>query len=250
MSPTLLEDRAAVSSTRLCGTLLGTASGTIVLSMRAQLSVICFTTPAVMYVVLADHPPSASIRECIRCIQFIFCSRRSLPRLDLGSTCQRADVNLDGIRDSRRDALVHAFLRGGRHIGYSSVAWCIQTIINRLLALEEAFVEPLPFTWLTNRLSHFVHVLYLPLLITLNLVPGYLDNLSVVAVRCVTALILLAFAFPQKQLQECRQDDVPDATQDMEGELAFAIEALRCSPSRHLARQFFHRSARFFPSAP
>ena len=171
-----------------------------------------------------------------------FFSRRSLPRLDLGSTCQRADVN----QDSRRDALVHAFLRGGRHIGYSSVAWCIQTIINRLLALEEAFVEPLPFTGPTNRLSHFVHVLYIPCLITLNLVPGYLDNLFVVAVRCVTALILLAFAFPQTQLQECRQDDVPDATQDMEGELAFAIEPLRCSPSRHLARQFFHRSARFF----
>ena len=198
---------------------------------------------ALAYSLIADHSPSSYVRESIRCIAFMFLSMLVRNASFAVYACSGSDENLDGVRDN-------VLLRDFRHLEYHLVArstavfsagasllsnvWCLQLVVARMKALEDAYGQPLGCTrfigWSAN---FFVFWLFL-----LTLLQATSPNiLLVICVLCsldlavLSLLIFRAYCAPLKVLRAAKMDRIEAAgphgvSNQLEKETAFAIRVI------------------------
>ncbi|OLQ08203.1 hypothetical protein AK812_SmicGene8311 [Symbiodinium microadriaticum] len=145
-----------------------------------------FLTVVGVYLVLADHPQSTYIRDCIRCLLYLYTSQIVST---IGSTwvaCAGADGNNDGVRDSILDGSVN-----------------MQIVVKMMRALEVAFEEPLPCFRTIVYLKYFVVALtvVLPAAFRLQLLFVLGCFTSALALVVLTFLEFLALRAPLLALQ-------------------------------------------------
>ena len=110
-----------------------------------------FLTVIGVYLVLADHPPSTYIRDCIRCLLYLYTSQIVATLGNTWIACAGADGNNDGVRDSflegsvnMQESLIAGLQVSGRFLLVLAGNWFLQIVVKMMRALEAAFEEPLP----------------------------------------------------------------------------------------------------------
>ena len=169
-----------------------------------------FLTVVGVYLVLADHPQSTYIRDCIRCLLYLYTSQIVST---IGSTwvaCAGADGNNDGVRDSildgsvnMQESLIIGLQFSGRLMQILSGNWFLQIVVKMMRALEVAFEEPLPCFRTIVYLKYFVVALtvVLPAAFRLQLLFVLGCFTSALALVVLTFLEFLALRAPLLALQ-------------------------------------------------
>ncbi|CAE7814007.1 PP2AA2, partial [Symbiodinium sp. CCMP2456] len=110
-----------------------------------------FLTVIGVCLVLADHPQSTYIRDCIRCLLYLYTSQIVATLGNTWIACAGADENNDGVRDSflegsvnMQESLIAGLQVSGRLLLVLSGNWFLQIVVKMMRALEAAFEEPLP----------------------------------------------------------------------------------------------------------
>ena len=170
-------------------------------------------TLAATYLVLADHPPSTYIRDCLRCFLYFYGASIVATLATTWLACRGTDENEDGIRDSffdesyPRDTSVVGGLLASSRVGLILAGlWLVRIMVKKIRALEAAFGEPLPYSATIVRLSSllacslcgFFLLQVSPLAVFLACVAGCL------ALSVLTVLKLLALRVPLGALQAGR----------------------------------------------
>ena len=169
-----------------------------------------FLTVIGVYLVLADHPQSTYIRDCIRCLLYLYTSQIVATLGNTWIACAGADGNNDGVRDSflegsvnMQESLIAGLQVSGRFLLVLAGNWFLQIVVKMMRALEAAFEEPLPCFRTIVYLKYFVVALtiMLPAAFRLRLLFLLGCVTSALALVVLTFLEFLALRAPLRALQ-------------------------------------------------
>ncbi|CAE7703218.1 unnamed protein product [Symbiodinium sp. CCMP2592] len=169
-----------------------------------------FLTLIGICLVLADHPQSTYIRDCIRCLLYLYTSQIVSTLGNTWIACAGADENNDGVRDSflegsvnMQESLIAGLQVSGRLLLVLSGNWFLQIVVKMMRALEAAFEEPLPCFRTIVYLKYFVVALtiVLPAAFRLQLLFLLGCFTSALALAVLTLLEFLALRAPLRALQ-------------------------------------------------
>ena len=195
----------------------------------------CLTLAAIC-LILAEHPPSTYIRDCIRCFLYMYVSQVDGALATTWLACAGADLDDNGIRDSLFDASFesHASLAAGmlvssRVCSILAGIWVVRIVVKKLRALEAAFGEPLPFSaailWLSYLLGAIV-VLFM--LYQISAVGLFLSCLAgAFSLVVLTALELSALHVPLRVLQLAQQKGCYEGSEQWKEKIGSAVRALQ-----------------------
>ena len=180
---------------------------------------------------LADHPPSKYIRESIRCTISIFLAVLLKTAGVVFDACQGADLDNDGLRDYAYNnfpvpMMVSSY---GTSAGMLSAVWCMQFVVDRLLALERSWGEPLPGTRSIIWLSRLMMIMLSVLAITYYYPIPTLIFSSIWALEIIvfTVLIWRAYSPPVRALRTAAGLNASDGVNaQLDKEVAFALKVI------------------------
>ena len=170
-------------------------------------------TLAATYLVLADHPPSTYIRDCLRCFLYFYGASIVATLATTWVACRGTDENEDGIRDSMFDewypmnTSVVGALQASSRVGLILAGlWFVRIMVKKIRALEEAFGEPLPYSAAIVRLSSLLACAFCGFFfLQVSRLATFLGGLAgCLALSVLTVLKLLALRVPLRALQSSR----------------------------------------------
>lgn len=169
-----------------------------------------FLTLIGICLVLADHPQSTYIRDCIRCLLSLYTSQIVSTLGNTLTACAGADENNDGVRDSflggsvsMQESPIAGLQVSGRLLLVLSGNWFLQIVVKMMRALEAAFEEPLPCFRTIVYLKYFVVTLaiVMPAAFRLQLLFLLGCFTSAFALVVLTLMEFLALRAPLRALQ-------------------------------------------------
>ena len=169
-----------------------------------------------MHMSAADHPESTYIRQSVRCVLFFWIGNAVRCIDATMRACIGSDHDKDGVRDDPYwdYALIRMSIAFGLGTGFLGDIWCIQLVIERLLAFEEAFGESLPCMKAIRYLAFTMKVcMFCVAFATI------LPNPAALVVTTFTTFVLLwlvvlvywAYLLPLRALRDASKVDAKDA---------------------------------------
>ena len=200
------------------------------LDLSFRLVFIWFLAIHAIYITLGDHPPSAHVRQETRCVVFVWFGKLIHIITITADSCQIPEYNDDGIRPV--DANIAYFSVFGLATHYVADVWFLQLVVERLVAFQAAYGEPLPGICVIVWLSRFM--IFMVTMQSFGVVSRVmaLGNAITLSVGVAFLLILLfrAYAVPYKYLLKAQKLNVNDAlSAQMKKETTFAMRIIRRS---------------------
>eukprot|EP00438_Fugacium_kawagutii_P017776 Skav205859 [mRNA] locus=scaffold766:115813:119098:+ [translate_table: standard] len=168
-----------------------------------------------MYMSVADHPESTYIRQSVRCVLYFWLGTGVRCIDTFLSACLGGDRDSDGVRDTVFRVNTIALMSVAFNLATSFLGdiWCIQLVIERLHAFQEAFGESLPCIKAINCLV-VVMKICMPCVAFAAVLP---DPTTLVVTTfttlCLVVLVVLvswAYSLPLKALRDSRKVDNKD----------------------------------------
>ena len=201
--------------------------------LHFQMSVNWFMAIALSCLILADHPPSCYVRESIRCVVFMFLGMLAKNTRTALYCCLGSDEDEDGVRDMVPDALMPATYAIAASL--LSDIWCLQLVVARLRALQDAYGEPLGCTklirWGANLLVFWLFVLSACLFIS-TIATLVTSLCCVLGLAALGFLICRAYSVPLQVLRAAKRGtkEGPSGphgvSKQLEKEASFAISVI------------------------
>jgi len=146
--------------------------------------------------------------------------------------CDGGDRDKDGVRDTAWHVNDIAMMSVNCGVASSFLGdfWCLQLVIERLLAFQEAFGETLPCAKATLYLSRFlkVSILLIPAAAALSLLANMvLTTIIALGMVILVVLICLAYLLPLQVLRSARKVDSEQAMgRELSKETCFAMKVI------------------------
>ena len=186
-----------------------------------------------IYMSVADHPESTYIRQSVRCVLYFWLSNGVRCIDAFLSACLGKDGDNDGVRDTvfRYNDLALMSVAFGLATSFLGDIWCIQLVIGRLLAFQEAFGETLPCIKVINALSLMMKIC-MPCVAVAALLPDPTTLVVTIFTSfCLLWLVVLvcwAYSLPLQALRDARKVDSKDQTmgEQLLKETRFAMKVI------------------------
>ena len=165
------------------------------------------------FISLADHPESTYIRQSLRCVMFYWLAVRCIDGFT--RACTGTDENNDGLRDNvmHRYPIAYQGSAFGVAVSFLGDIWCIQLVIEKLVAFQEAFGENLPCMKAISCLSLMMKVCMVLVGVSVLLHPAVRLAVDTLATFCLFWLVVLvcwAYSLPMQSLRDARRVDRED----------------------------------------
>eukprot|EP00438_Fugacium_kawagutii_P029850 Skav200976 [mRNA] locus=scaffold448:830747:832822:- [translate_table: standard] len=183
-----------------------------------------------IYVVVGDHPPSAHVRQSVRCVAFIWIGKLLHIVTIISDACQVPEYDENALRPEDADIVYFTVFGIATH--YVGDVWFLQLVVERLTAFQAAYGEALPFTCASVWLSRL-----LILMVTMQLF-GVVSRWTAllvastvsVGVVVLSTMICIAYAAPYKYLVKARKTAGNDTlSAEIKKEMAFAMHLIHKS---------------------
>ena len=168
-----------------------------------------------MYMCVADHPESTYIRQSVRCLLYFWLGTGVRCIDTFMSACLGGDRDNDGVRDRvfRINTIAMMSVAFGLATSFLGDIWCIQLVIARLHAFQEAFGESLPCIRVINCLVVLMKVC-MPFVAFAARLPDpttlVVSTFTTLCLLVLVALVCRAYLLPLKALRDSRKVDSKD----------------------------------------
>ncbi|CAJ1380349.1 unnamed protein product [Effrenium voratum] len=183
-----------------------------------------------IWVTLADHPPSAYVRQAVRCIIFAWFGKLIHTITVTVDSCVVPDYNDEGVRPLDSDSAYFSVFGNSTH--FVADVWFLQLVVEQLVAFQAAYGESLQCTsgivWLSRLMIPMVTMQAFGVISRVVA----LGNSIMLSLGVVSMCFLLcrAYMVPYNYLLKAQKLDVNNAlSAELEKETTFAMRIIHKS---------------------